>query len=636
MEILSGLNPAQLEAVTHFEGPLLVIAGAGSGKTRVITQRIAYLIGHHGVPPEEILGVTFTNKAAEEMRTRVARLLGERKTPWIGTFHSTCARILRQWAHLLGYERSFTIIDERDSRELLTRALKELEIEGFSPAVVASFIERAKDELLTPEDFFRRYGGRLDDYLLETVYNAYRHYQRALERSNSLDFADLIRLAVRLLQENLKVLDLYHERLRFILIDEYQDINYAQYIFARLLVERYENICVVGDDDQAIYAWRGADPSWLLRFEQDFPNAKVVRLGINYRSPGRLLRAAQVLIKNNRLRQEKELEAIKGDGLPIRLYAALDGLDEAYYVTAEIERLRRVEGVELREVAVLYRVNTLSRTLEEALIAQGIPYEVVRGLRFYERMEVKDLISYLRLIVNPTDELSLLRIINRPRRGIGKRTIATIQSHARQERIPLWKALEQIGDNVINATTRKRIKEFIELIERLWAQAGELRPAELAELVLERTGYLKSLQDDPAAEERRGNIKELLGQLREHESLEEFLEGLALLSEADGRSPEERVALMTLHVAKGLEFDVVFIIGLEEGLLPHSRAIQEDGIEEERRLIYVGMTRAKQRLYLSFAAQRSLYGKLMFNPPSRFLTELPQGEVRGLRPGESF
>lgn len=636
MEILSGLNPTQLEAVTHFEGPLLVIAGAGSGKTRVITQRIAYLIGHHGVPPEEILGVTFTNKAAEEMRTRVARLLGERKTPWIGTFHSTCARILRQWAHLLGYERSFTIIDERDSRELLTRALKELEPEGFSPAVVASFIERAKDELLTPEDFFRRYGGRLDDYLLETVYNAYRHYQRALERSNSLDFADLIRLAVRLLQENLKVLDLYHERLRFILIDEYQDINYAQYIFARLLVERYENICVVGDDDQAIYAWRGADPSWLLRFEQDFPNAKVVRLGINYRSPGRLLRAAQVLIKNNRLRQEKELEAIKGDGLPIRLYAALDGLDEAYYVTAEIERLRRVEGVELREVAVLYRVNTLSRTLEEALIAQGIPYEVVRGLRFYERMEVKDLISYLRLIVNPTDELSLLRIINRPRRGIGKRTIATIQSHARQERIPLWKALEQIGDNVINATTRKRIKEFIELIERLWAQAGELRPAELAELVLERTGYLKSLQDDPAAEERRGNIKELLGQLREHESLEEFLEGLALLSEADGRSPEERVALMTLHVAKGLEFDVVFIIGLEEGLLPHSRAIQEDGIEEERRLIYVGMTRAKQRLYLSFAAQRSLYGKLMFNPPSRFLTELPQGEVRGLRPGESF
>jgi len=636
MEILSGLNPAQLEAVTHFEGPLLVIAGAGSGKTRVITQRIAYLIGHHGVPPEEILGVTFTNKAAEEMRTRVARLLGERKTPWIGTFHSTCARILRQWAHLLGYERSFTIIDERDSRELLTRALKELEIEGFSPAMVASFIERAKDELLTPEDFFRRYGGRLDDYLLEMVYNAYRHYQRALERSNSLDFADLIRLAVRLLQENLKVLELYRERLRFILIDEYQDINYAQYIFARLLVERYENICVVGDDDQAIYAWRGADPSWLLRFEQDFPNAKVVRLGINYRSPGRLLRAAQVLIKNNRLRQEKELEAIKGDGLPIRLYAALDGLDEAYYITAEIERLRRVEGVELREVAVLYRVNTLSRTLEEALIAQGIPYEVVRGLRFYERMEVKDLISYLRLIVNPTDELSLLRIINRPRRGIGKRTIATIQSHARQERIPLWKALEQIGDNVINATTRKRIKEFIELMERLWAQAGELRPAELAELVLERTAYLKSLQDDPAAEERRGNIKELLGQLREHESLEEFLEGLALLSEADGRSPEERVALMTLHVAKGLEFDVVFIIGLEEGLLPHSRAIQEDGIEEERRLIYVGMTRAKQRLYLSFAAQRSLYGNLMFNPPSRFLTELPQGEVLGLRPGESF
>ena len=642
MEILSGLNPEQLEAVTHFEGPLLIIAGAGSGKTRVITHRIAYLIGHHGIPPGQILGVTFTNKAAEEMRERVEHLVGERKTPWIRTFHSTCARVLRDHIHLLGYERNFTILDEQDSRELLARVLRELEIEGPSPALVGSFIERAKDEFLGPEEFLRRYSGRLADYLLEVVYNAYKQYQKVLKRSNSLDFADLILLTVRLFQDNLQVLNLYRERFRFILIDEYQDINYTQYLFARLLAERYENICVVGDDDQAIYGWRGADPGWLLRFEEDFPRAKIVRLRINYRSPRRILRAAQTLIKNNELRKEKELEAIKEEGPPIRLYHALDGLDEAYYVAAEIERLREVEGVELGKIAVLYRVNTLSRALEEALIAQGIPYEVVRGLRFYERMEVKDLICYLRLIVNPADELSLLRVLNRPRRGLGRRTIEAVQSYAEREGLPLWEALRrscadasaQGGLNVVNAPARQRIKEFIKLIEELRSRTGELGPGELAELILERTGYLDSLQGDPAAEERLGNIRELVGQLQEYRNLEEFLEGVALLSDADGYDPEEgRVALLTLHAAKGLEFDVVFIIGLEEGLLPHSRSIQEDGVEEERRLAYVGMTRAKERLYLSFAAQRSLYGSLMQNPPSRFLAELPQGELEGFALG---
>jgi DNA helicase-2/ATP-dependent DNA helicase PcrA len=516
--------------------------------------------------------------------------------------------------------------------------MKELEIGQFNPSLVGSFIERAKDELLGPDGFLRRYAGRLDDYLLEVIYNVYKRYQEILERSNSLDFADLIRLTVRLLRENLQVLELYRERFRFILIDEYQDINYAQYIFARLLAERYGNICVVGDDDQAIYGWRGADPGWLLRFEEDFPKAKVVRLRLNYRSPRRILRAAQTLIENNELRKEKELEAIKDEGPPIRLYAALDGLDEAHYVAAEIERLRQIEGVELGEIAVLYRVNTLSRAMEEALVAHGIPYEVVRGLRFYERMEVKDLICYLRLVVNPADELSLLRVINRPRRGIGKRTIATIQSSAEREGLSLWEALERSCDdaptpNAINTATRKRLKEFVLLIEELRLRTGELGPDELAEEILERTGYLESLQSDPAAEERLGNIKELLGQLRGYRSLEEFLEGVALLSEADYESPEGRVALMTLHAAKGLEFDVVFIIGLEEGLLPHSRAIQEGGVEEERRLAYVGMTRAKQRLYLSFAVQRSLYGSLMENPPSRFLAELPQGELEGFALG---
>ena len=634
-EMLQGLNPEQCEAVTHFQGPLLIIAGVGSGKTRVITHRIAYLIGNYGVPPQQILGVTFTNKAAEEMRERVECLVGERKTPWIKTFHSTCAQILREHIHLLGYERNFTILDERDSRELLAGVMKDLKIEQFSPALIGSFIERAKDELRGPAEFLHHYGGRLDDHLLEVIYDVYKRYQQALQWSNSLDFADLILLTVRLFRENLELLNLYRERFRFILIDEYQDINYAQYIFARLLAERYEDICVVGDDDQAIYSWRGADPSWLLRFEEDFPRAKVVRLRLNYRSPGRVLRAAQTLIRNNELRKEKELEAIKEEGLPIRLYAARDELDEAGYIAAEIERLWRVEEIELGKIAVLYRVNTLSRVLEEALIAQGIPYEVVRGLRFYERMEVKDLISYLRLIVNPADDLSLLRIINRPRRGLGEGTVAAIKAYARRKGIPLWEGLIAVAAEGSLGTARTaRLREFAELIEGLRLRADELGPRGLAEEVLERTGYLKDLQDDPEAEERLGNIEELIGQLREYASLEGFLEGLALVSDVDGYSGSgERVTLMTLHVAKGLEFAVVFIIGLEEGLLPHARAIQEGQVEEERRLIYVGMTRAKERLYLSYAVQRSLYGSYMQSPPSRFLAELPQAELEGLALG---
>lgn len=635
MEILSDLNPEQLEAVTHFQGPLLILAGAGSGKTRVITHRIAYLIENYGLPPEGILGVTFTNKAAEEMRGRVERLLGERKVPWVRTFHATCALILRQWAHLLpGYDHSFTILDDQDSRELLATVMKgDGSGEQFSASLIASLIERAKDELLAPEELLRHYAGRLDDYLLEAVYTAYKRYQQALERGNSLDFADLIRLTVRLFQENLELLNLYRQRFRFILIDEYQDINYAQYIFAQLLSERYENICVVGDDDQAIYGWRGADPSWLLRFEEDFPRAKVVRLKLNYRSPGRVLRAAQTLIRHNVLRKEKELQSGKGDGLPLQIYPALDGVDEANYIAMEIERLRKATGIALGNIALLYRVNTLSRTLEEALLAQGIPYEIVRGVRFYERREVKDLISYLRLLVNPADELSLLRVLNRPRRGLGKETLATIESHAHRNGLALWDGLQVVAEEgSLGAVRTARLRGFVRLIEEL--RASDLRPGELAEEILERTGYLEALRAESGAEERLGNIEELLGQLREFEAqggVGEFLEGVALASDADSYSDEEgRVALMTLHVAKGLEFEVVFIAGLEEGLLPHARAIREGRVEEERRLIYVGMTRAKERLHLCYAAQRSLYGTLMRNPPSRFLAEIPPVELDGL------
>lgn len=630
MESPQGLNPEQLEAVTHGEGPLLIIAGAGSGKTRVITRRIAHLIGHYSVPPEQILGVTFTNKAAEEMRGRVERLLGERRTPWIRTFHSTCARILRDCAHLVGYERDFTILDEQDQHEILARLLKDLGGEQLSPSLVGSFIERAKDQLWGPEELLRHYEERMGDFSLETVYNAYRGYQQALERSNSLDFADLIGLTIRLFQENPSVLHDYQERFRFILIDEYQDINYSQYLFARLLAERYENICVVGDDDQAIYGWRGADPGWLLRFEEDFPRAKVVRLRFSYRSPGRVLRAAQALIRNNEVRKEKELLTVKGEGPPLHLYAAVDGADEAQYIAAEIEHLRRREGLSWGEIAVLYRVNTLSRTLEETFVRWGIPYEVVRGLRFYERMEVKDLIAYLRLILNPADELSLLRVLNRPRRGLGEGTIAVIRSYAQQRGLPVWEGLKGVvADGLLGPARTARLREFVELLEEL--RAGELAPSELATAILERTDYLRLLEEEGGGEERLGNIQELVGQLREFQArggLQEFLESLALASEVDGYSGEEgRVALMTLHAAKGLEFEAIFISGLEEGLLPHVRALEEGEVDEERRLLYVGMTRAKVWLYLCYAAQRSLYGTLMQNPPSRFLAELPPGDL---------
>lgn len=632
MDPLQGLNQEQLEAVTHFQGPLLIIAGAGSGKTRVITHRIAHLIGYHRVRPEEILGVTFTNKAAEEMRTRVEQLLVESQAPWIKTFHATCARILRDWAHLVRrgerLTRNFTILDEDDSLDLLGEIVKDQGLEPLSPALLAQLIERAKDNLLEPDGFLRRYEGRLDDGLLEGAYTAYRRYEQALERSNSLDFGDLIRLTVRLFREEPRVLSHYQERFKFVLVDEYQDINHAQYIFTKLLAGRDGNICVVGDDDQAIYSWRGADPSWLLRFEEDFPRAKVVRLRLNYRSPGRVLRAAQALIRHNELRKEKELLPVKGEGPPLHLYGAVDGLDEAQYVAMEIERLRRVEGLQFGEIAVLYRVNTLSRALEETFLRFGIPYEVVRGLRFYERMEVKDLIAYLRLIVNPSDELSLLRALARPRRGIGEKTIEALRSYAAREGLTLWEALapSSRGDgSPLSPGVRKRLKEFVELITTL--RESNLPPSELARELLDRTGYLRSLEGE---EERLGNIQEVLGQLREYKSLEEFLEGVALASEADGYSGEEgRVALLTLHAAKGLEFGVVFLIGLEEGLLPHLRAIEDGEIEEERRLLYVGMTRAKRRLYLSYAAQRSLYGTVLFNPPSRFLAELPKEELEG-------
>lgn len=651
--ILTDLNPYQREAVVHFEGPLLIIAGAGSGKTRTITHRIAYLMAHYKVPPQHILGVTFTNKAAEEMRRRVERLVGTSKTPWIRTFHSTAAAILREQIYHLGgnYTQNFTILDEDDSRAAIAQTIKELGYsdEGLSPSFVAEVIDRAKDDLISPEEFASRRLGVFDSYFLELLDRIYKHYQRKLESSNALDFADLIRLTVRLFQERLDILNFYRERFRFIVIDEYQDTNYAQYILSRMLAEKYENICVVGDDDQSIFGWRGADPTNIFKFEHDFPNCKVVQLKTNYRSTARILRAASAVISNNQLRKPKELIAERHEGERLYLYCANDEHDEADFVARQIEHLHYTKGVPLNHIAVLYRINTLSRVLEEALIRRGIPYEIVRGLKFYERAEIKDILAYLRFLVNPADDLSLLRILNKPRRGIGEKTIALLQKHARAQNCSLWEAIEagcactvcraasggtmDSPDEVwLGERSRQRLREFAELIQGLQEYARTHSPSELVVEVLHRTGYLTELQAEGLdSEERLGNIEEFIGYLKQFEQrggLREFLEEVALMAEADTYSGEqERVALMTLHSAKGLEFDYVFLVALEENILPHGRSIREGTLEEERRLCYVGLTRAKERVYLSFTAQRALYGKLLLNAPSRFIWELPKEDV---------
>ncbi len=657
--ILEGLNPEQREAVTLTEGPLLILAGPGSGKTRVITHKIAYLLAR-GVSPHEILGVTFTNKAADEMKARVRALLGEHpplaqtQMPWIHTFHATCARILR--AHIArlapGYGPDFSILDENDQREVLARVLKELDLatEELSPGFCAQAIARAKDELVGPEAFPERYAGRLEPFVLERLARVYARYQAELQRSNALDFGDLIRLTVELFRRAPDVLEHVRRRFQYVLVDEYQDINHAQYAFTKLLAEGARHVAVVGDEDQAIFSWRGSDPQYLMRFARDFPDARVVELTRHYRWPhgDRIFRAARRLIEHNagRLKRRLRADGLQGTGEPVRLILARDERHEAQAIVREIERLHREEGVALAQIAVLYRVNTLSRVLEEALLHAGVPYEVVRGFRFYERREVKDVLAYLRFLANPGDEISLLRALQRPRRGLGEATLAKLRRYASEEGLPLWEAMrraaegEGAGAAGLRGRSREALRAFVAAMEGLLALRDRLALPDLAQVVLERSGYLRELEQlpDPERTERLGNVRELVGLLAEYErraeaegrvgSLTEFLEQVALLSEADAYSGEGgRVALMTLHASKGLEFDVVFIAGLEEGLLPHARSVAEGFLEEERRLLYVGMTRARRRLYLTLAQQRWLHGTMRLNGPSRFLLELPEDDL---------
>ena len=645
--VLAPLNEEQRRAVTHIEGPSLVLAGPGSGKTRVVTHKVAYLLAQ-GIPFRQILGVTFTNKAADEMKTRVEELLGgAHPTPWISTFHSTGARILREHIHQIDprHSRHFTIMDESDQRDVIRRAIKELDLssEEIKPAMVSGIIGRAKDDLIGPEEFKSRYGGYFDGYVLEVVDRIYRRYQEILRTSNAVDFADLIRLTVQLFQQHLDILQGYRERFRYVLVDEYQDINHAQYVLVHLLAENATNLTVVGDEDQAIFSWRGSNPDYILRFERDFPHAETIELRQHYRWPqgDRIFRAARHVIAHNAARAKKGEAHFQGEGEPIRYLLARDEREEALAVADEIIRLWN-DGVSLDEIAILYRVNSLSRVLEEALLHRRLPYQVVRGLRFYDRREIKDLLAYLKVLVNPDDEMNLLRALERPKRGIGATTIGRLQRQAAESGQSLWATMRQVAENgseVLSARPTKAVAEFIGQMERWRRDAEAEPPAEIAQTVLERSGYWAELLDDANAEERTDNVRELLGQIhefqgnREEPTLAAFLEEVALLTDADRFEDEgARVALMTLHTSKGLEFDHVFMIGVEENLIPHSRSVSEGNLEEERRLFYVGMTRARQRLYLSLAHQRTLYGSLTLNGPSRFFQELPEEDLETVAP----
>lgn len=638
-EILKELNPQQLEAVIHPGGPLLILAGAGSGKTRVLTCRVAYLVST-GADPSSILAITFTNKAAEEMRDRLEGLLGPSivKLLWVNTFHSTCVRILRREIHHLGYDRSFTVLDRDDQVNLVRQCMRELNIDEkrFRPASVVTAIGRAKDELIGPERFKQMASTRFD----RVVADVYERYEKTLFHGNALDFDDLILKTVELFRQEKAVHERYSERFVHILVDEYQDTNHAQYVLTKLLAQRHRNLLAVGDDDQSIYQWRGADIRNILDFEKDFPDATVIKLEQNYRSTQNILEGANCVVSHNRRRKRKKLWTDKGRGERITIYEAEDEWDEARFVVNQIERLMIEKRWSLSDFAVLYRTHAQSRVLEEAFIARNIPYQIVGGLKFYERKEIKDMISYLRLIVNPNDVISIRRVVNEPKRGVGPGTLARLESYASEKGIPVLEAMRNAADIPgISKRAANGLNEFWRCMEdiRREAETGDL--VGLLEFVMRRTGYLELLESEKTIEAltRAENLKELISVARNYEAvgdeegaLEDFLAQIALVSEVDTYNRgAPAVTLMTLHSAKGLEFGAVFMVGFEEGIFPHQRALNEpDELEEERRLCYVGMTRAKELLFMVRAWRRMLFGTSSINAPSRFLEELDPDCVR--------
>lgn len=634
MDVLAGLNEPQREAVCHTEGPLLILAGAGSGKTRVLTQRIAYLISQ-GATPWQILAVTFTNKAAREMRERVEQLVGAAMTEaiWVSTFHTACVRILRREIQRLGYNRNFVIFDTQDQLTIIKKVLKTLNLsdKNYQPKALLGTISAAKNDLRSVAEYERQAA----DHWSNTVAGVYRLYQKELCANNGVDFDDLIMLTVRLLKEFPEVLEIYRERFKYILIDEYQDTNHAQYLLVNLLASKYRNLCVVGDDDQSIYSFRKADIRNILEFEKDFPEVKTVKLEQNYRSTKNILHVANEIIKNNRGRHAKRLWTENPAGDKILLFQAEDDREEARYVTEEISRLVADEGFHYGDCALLYRTNAQSRGFEEAMIQRGLPYRVIGGFRFYERKEIKDILAYLRLVYNPEDKISLARVINTPKRGIGEAGLARFFEFLEDNNYSLLEGFQHLTE--LASLTNRAVKP-LELFQRLlsgWLLKKETATVrELTEAILNESGYLQELRTERSveAEGRLENLEEFLALTLEFErnsddrSLAAFLETVALVADIDNyESAADAVAMMTLHSAKGLEFPVVFLVGLEEGLFPHSRSLLENReLEEERRLCYVGITRARQRLYLTYAGMRALYGGYNSSVPSRFLLELPQ------------
>jgi len=635
-KLLEGMNERQKEAVQHTQGPLLIMAGAGSGKTRVLTHRMAYILAEEEVHPWNILAITFTNKAAREMKERVSQLVGpQAEDMWVSTFHSMCVRILRRDIELLGYQRSFTICDPSEQQTAMKRILKKLDIdsEKYDYRMILNRISQAKNDLEDVEEFSKKYTG----YVEQIIAKCYREYQKELAKSMTLDFDDLIMLTVQLFQKHPETLQYYQQKFQYIHVDEYQDTNHAQYRLVTMLAKKFKNICVVGDADQSIYGWRGADMSNILEFEKDYQNAKVVLLEQNYRSTKTILQAANHVIENNFNRKVKKLWTENDEGQPITYYHAQSEQDEGRYVLSQIQSLLR-DGYHYDDFAILYRTNAQSRVMEENLLKSNIPFRLVGGQRFFERLEIKDLLAYLRLIVNPQDDLSFRRIVNSPKRGIGATSLDKLNDFASMHQFSLLEASSQIAISPLSGKAAKALEKFAEMIEDLRKMQEFLSISEFVEQVIEKTGYLAALEQQHTmeADARIENIQEFISVAKQFEQdrLEEesedspllqFLTDLSLVSDADSDDGDGRmVTLMTLHAAKGLEFPVVFIIGLEEGIFPSLRSIMENGddVEEERRLAYVGITRAEQKLFLTNAYSRLLYGRTQTNRPSRFILEI--------------
>ena len=639
--LLTGLNKEQQQAVQHTEGPLLILAGAGSGKTKVLTVRIAHLLAQ-GVNPYEILAITFTNKAAKEMKSRVEGLVGDvANRIWLSTFHSFCAKFLRfELNNFLGYNSNFTIYDTSDSQAVIKAALKALNLDDkyYPVSAMVGAISDAKNKLLFASDFRKQ----ARDFYQQKVADVYEYYERELRKNNALDFDDLLLVAVKLLQSNEAVLDKYSKRFRYVMIDEYQDTNHAQYLLAKLLASHWKNIAVVGDADQSIYAWRGADIQNILDFEKDYPNCTSIKLEQNYRSTKIILDAANAVIENNEGRPKKNLWTDKTEGAKIQHFTAQSEHEEAAFIGDTIAKKHDIHGVPYGDMAILYRTNAQSRVLEEALIKRALPYTMVGGTKFYDRKEIKDVLAYLRVLYNPFDDLSLLRIINVPKRSIGATTVAKLQDYARANGTSLFMTLTQLHlVDTIKGKTKEKLEEFGILIFTLVAEMEDKTVLDILESILDRTGYLAQLEEstDPQDQARAENIGELLSVAKDFQdtnptgTVEDFLEQVALVNDVDSFEQEEsKVTLMTLHAAKGLEFPIVFLGGLEEGLFPHSRTLMNpEEIEEERRLAYVGITRAEKELYISNATTRTVFGRTSSYLPSRFIDEIPEELVDGLR-----